>query len=152
MRLCVDASVAIKWVVEEPDSRAANQLLEGELVAPDLVLVEAANVLWQRTRRLALPPSQATDAMAGLRRFFAEIYPVASLIDRALAISLELDHPVYDALYLALARDLGVPLVTADRRLVAACAGTAFEPLVRPLVAPPPTSTPPPPAPKRRQR
>lgn len=45
----VDASVAIKWFVEEPDSPAAHRLLETHrigttsLVAPDLLIYEVAN-------------------------------------------------------------------------------------------------------------
>jgi len=50
----VDASVVLKWFLPEPDSAAADLLLEKflndevELLAPDLMLVEAANALWKR--------------------------------------------------------------------------------------------------------
>jgi predicted nucleic acid-binding protein len=50
----VDASVVLKWFLPEPDSAAADFLLEKflndevELVAPDLILVEAASALWKR--------------------------------------------------------------------------------------------------------
>jgi predicted nucleic acid-binding protein len=42
------------------------------------------------------------------------------LLTPALELSLELRHPVYDCLYLALAQRRGVPLVTADERLISA--------------------------------
>jgi predicted nucleic acid-binding protein len=42
------------------------------------------------------------------------------LLDRALQIALDLKHPVYDFVYLALAERSKIPLVTADRRLVSA--------------------------------
>ena len=47
MRLVVDASVAVKWLVEEEYSDAADRLLEGrhELFAPRLMASEVANVL-----------------------------------------------------------------------------------------------------------
>ena len=38
----------------------------------------------------------------------------------ALRLALLLDHPIYDCLYLALALQTHPPLVTADRRFVAA--------------------------------
>ena len=45
-RLVVDASVAIKWVVEEEGSEAAAGLLDGPgLMAPDLLMPECANIL-----------------------------------------------------------------------------------------------------------
>jgi hypothetical protein len=49
----VDASVVLKWFLPEPDSAAADFLLEKflndevELLAPDLMLVEAASALWK---------------------------------------------------------------------------------------------------------
>ena len=50
----VDASVVLKWFLREPDSAAADVLLERflndevELLAPDLILVETASALWKR--------------------------------------------------------------------------------------------------------
>ena len=42
----IDVSVALKWVIEEDGSEAARALLlEGPLVAPDLLIVECAKVL-----------------------------------------------------------------------------------------------------------
>ena len=37
---------------------------------------------------------------------------------RAVAIAAELDHPAYDAIYLAVAEAFGLRLVTADDRLI----------------------------------
>ena len=42
------------------------------------------------------------------------------LLEPAIEISFDLRHPVYDCVYLALALQRQVPLVTADERLVAA--------------------------------
>jgi predicted nucleic acid-binding protein len=50
-RLVIDARVAVKWVVPEPDSTRAEVLLDHGLVAPDLLFVECANVLWEKVRR-----------------------------------------------------------------------------------------------------
>jgi predicted nucleic acid-binding protein len=52
----VDASVALKWVIDEDGSEAAGALLlEEPLAAPDLLMVECANVLWTRGARLRGP-------------------------------------------------------------------------------------------------
>ena len=50
MRIVVDASIALKWVIPEPDSDAANALRAAELIAPALWLAEAANALWRHAR------------------------------------------------------------------------------------------------------
>ena len=49
----VDASVAVKWLVDEPQSdKAANLLEDGLLLAaPELIYVEVANALWAIARR-----------------------------------------------------------------------------------------------------
>jgi predicted nucleic acid-binding protein len=44
-RLVIDASVAVKWVVPEPESDRAEALLDHPLVGPDLLFAECANVL-----------------------------------------------------------------------------------------------------------
>jgi len=51
MTIVVDASIALKWVLEEPGSDAAEELLEKDLAAPSLWLLDAANALWRRTVR-----------------------------------------------------------------------------------------------------
>lgn len=38
------------------------------------------------------------------------------LVDHACRLSAEVNHPVYDCVYLALARQTGVPVITADLR------------------------------------
>ena len=51
--LClVDASVTVKWLVEEKYSGAADRLLEGkhELFAPRLMAAEVGNALWRKVR------------------------------------------------------------------------------------------------------
>ncbi|KAF0105640.1 MAG: hypothetical protein FD144_278 [Rhodospirillaceae bacterium] len=47
MTIVVDASIALKWALEEPGSDAAEALLEKDLVAPSLWL-EAGNTLSRR--------------------------------------------------------------------------------------------------------
>ena len=44
----VDASVAVKWVVDEADSGPARSMADARLEAPDLLLVECANILWKK--------------------------------------------------------------------------------------------------------
>jgi predicted nucleic acid-binding protein len=51
--LVVDASVGLKWVVQEADSNLAERLArsEADLLVPDFWLNEACNVLWLQVRR-----------------------------------------------------------------------------------------------------
>ena len=50
MSIVIDASVAVKWVLDEPRSDAALALRNEQLAAPALWLAEAANALWRHVR------------------------------------------------------------------------------------------------------
>lgn len=124
MTLVVDASVALKWFVAEPDSPQAEALVaSGEpLVAPVLVVAEVCNGLWRRWRRGELSAEHFDEAAPRIAEQFDTLAPVEALAARAAALARALDHPIYDCLYLALAERDGAALVTADARLLAAAA------------------------------
>ena len=126
MRIVIDASVALKWVVSEADSDAADAILDQDLMAPVLWLAEAANVLWRKARTREITAEEANARLSELRKA-----PVASLsmepyLERALELAVEIGHPVYDCIYLALALHHRTHLVTADRRFAAAASTPAL--------------------------
>jgi predicted nucleic acid-binding protein len=114
--LVVDASVAVKWVVEEEDSEAAVALFDRELVAPALMLPECANALWVKARRGELTAAEVIERIQLLSAAPVELVPMGPLVEDAAKFALELDHPVYDCCYLALASQRNTVVVTADRR------------------------------------
>ena len=119
--LVVDASIALKWVLNERDSAAAEAVLAGHrLAAPDLLVVECANALWARIRRRALSPAEARAAFSDLIAVDIDYEADHGLTAAALSLAADLDHPVYDCTYLALALERGCQVITADRRFAAA--------------------------------
>ncbi|MBV9552234.1 MAG: type II toxin-antitoxin system VapC family toxin [Alphaproteobacteria bacterium] len=48
--IVVDASVALKWVLDEPGSEAAGELRSETIIAPDFWIIEAANALWRSAK------------------------------------------------------------------------------------------------------
>jgi predicted nucleic acid-binding protein len=133
--LVVDASVALKWFIDEDGRVEARALLtSGEpLIAPDLIVPELINAAWKAVRRSAITREQAGAIPASLPQPFMELVPTANLAQRALAIALALDHAAYDAFYLALAEQSGMPLVSSDSRLLEKVRRTEYAKLVRPL-------------------
>lgn len=113
----VDASVAVKWVVEETDSNPARSLAGASLEAPDLLLVECANILWKKVRIGDLTRQDARGCLDVLVQAPVNFTADRELLAPAMDISFELRHPIYDCLYLALAIRREIPLVTADERL-----------------------------------
>ena len=61
MRLVIDAGVAVKWLVAEEGSDAADRLLANgdDLYAPRLMASEVANALWRKVRLGEIERSQA---------------------------------------------------------------------------------------------
>lgn len=113
----VDANVAIKWVVDEPDSGLARSLAPAALEAPDLLPIECANILWKKAVIGDLTRREAAERLEFLLHAPVTFTASRELLDLALELALEWQHPVYDCLYAALAIRRNIPLVTAEKRL-----------------------------------
>lgn len=116
----IDASVALKWAMPEPDSDKAHALRAGALFAPDLLLVECGNALWSASRRGIISALDAEKRLQKMSELPIGLTAADTLAKSALPLALTLDHPIYDCIYLALAVDLDIPLVTADQRFLKA--------------------------------
>jgi predicted nucleic acid-binding protein len=119
----VDASLAIKWVLNEPYADKA-LAIAGEWatagirpVAPCLLLIEATNVLHRRVVKGHISSSQAMQLLAGFLNMGIEVRESPQIHLRALELAEELQMPaVYDTHYLALADIMECDLWTADER------------------------------------
>jgi len=119
----IDAGIAVKWFILEPDSDRARRLLENynqgadDLVAPDLLIPEAANVFWKRAERGDLTPHEAEDNLRDLLALNLSLTASSLLAQKALALAQTHHRSLYDCLYLALSLDLGCGLISSDERL-----------------------------------
>ena len=115
----IDASVALKWVVEENGTAEALALLRGnKVIAPDLLIAECSNVLWKKVERKELSKSEALLAARLLQSAQVELLPMRSLIEATTRLAIELRHPAYDCMYLTLAIENQCKFVTADARFL----------------------------------
>src|ERR1700739_2971772 len=104
--LVIDASVAIKWVIDELGTKEALSLLRHRLFAPDLLVAECANILWKKVRRRELTLEEAGLASCLLQRADIELAPMRALLEPATKLAIALDHPAYECTYLALAESM----------------------------------------------
>jgi len=117
--LVIDASVAMKWVVEEDGTAEALKLRQrAKMIAPELLTAECANILWKKVQRGELAKDEALLAARLLQAADIEFLPSRSLLEAATQIAIELNHAAYDCLYLALAAERDCRFVTADESFV----------------------------------
>jgi predicted nucleic acid-binding protein len=117
----VDTSVAVKWFVAEAEESVAEAqaLLEGHrlgrthVCAPATLPVELMNALMWK----GLDADQLTEVAQVFENLRIALFASdAAALGRAAAIATGEGLTIYDALFVALAAELGGELVTADRR------------------------------------
>jgi len=121
---CVDASVALKLVLDEPDSDLADALWlhwreQGvQIIAPYHFSYETTSVMRGRVYRGLFTPAQGKRALDILSTQNIQLLHPPQLVERAWALAEQFNRPtVYDAFYLALSEFAGCEFWTADRRL-----------------------------------
>lgn len=117
----VDASVLVGFLSSPPGAdRLRVRLLreDEELWAPHVVEAEVGHALRRGVRRGDLSPRQGDAALEELVALPLERAAHAPLLQRAWQLRDNVSF--YDALYVALAEGLGMPLLTLDARLVRA--------------------------------
>ena len=123
----IDSSVAFKWLdPSEPGAQAAIELLrqhqrdEIALVAPPHLALDVLNALISRHADAAAV-EQAVALLADAELLIAPLDD--TLLAQATQIAFAQGISLQDAVFVALAKTLDAPLVTADRRQACAAAG-----------------------------
>lgn len=123
MNFVLDASVTLAWLFEDESDAATDGLLERleseTALVPDLWLYEVANVLIVGERRSRLTETQSRRFLALLADLPIRVMEAgrSSLWSGALPLAREHSLSVYDAAYLDLAMQEGLPLATRDKAL-----------------------------------
>lgn len=110
----IDSSIALQWVLNESGTEVAGAYVRAEgVTSPDVLLVETANVLAKKVRAGEISGEYALKALSAVKAAITLVHS-EPLVLRALELSVELSHPVYDCVFLACAEDLGARLVSRD--------------------------------------
>jgi predicted nucleic acid-binding protein len=117
---CVlDASAAVRLILADPAATDLAERVGGAalVLAPELMLTKLDNTLWKLQRADRLNDLDPQELLAEARELVDRLEPDRHLQAEALALACHLNHPVYDCLYLALARREAASLISSDRRL-----------------------------------
>ena len=120
--IVVDANIVAYWTIKGAQTEAATRLRVADpvWVVPALCQHELLNVLWMYMRgdEMTLPQAIAVwdDCKAVIEGSGYEV-PAHEI----LSLAQERNITAYDAQYVVLARELGVPLITEDKKLQSRC-------------------------------
>jgi predicted nucleic acid-binding protein len=131
----VDANIGIKLFLNyEEDSELVADLFSdqlrdpaaGRIAVPGFFYIECASILRKAVRAGQYTAIQARQDLADLAAMGLHTVPTSSLAGEAFQIASVYGVSVYDACYVALSDRLGVPLITADERLINCLSGSAY--------------------------
>lgn len=119
-RYVVDVCVAVKWFIPEDFSQEAILLLNADhnLLAPDYLLVEAANVLWKKVRRDEIGLEEGRQVLTALQNSPIQLTDTQALISLTFDLANQTGRSFYDCLYLHLAIQEDCQMVTADEKII----------------------------------
>ncbi len=118
--IVVDTSALIDAVLARPTKPALVERLsdDSDLHAPHLIDVEILHALRRLALTKAVNEARVEDARTDIDDITLTRYPLGPLADRVWELRKHLT--AYDAVFVALAEALEVPLITCDRRLARA--------------------------------
>ena len=131
MEKCIDANVALKWVIKgEPHRRRPLKLLKDAiqsgitLIAPPMYEYETESVLQGRIVYKKSSIQEIDAALVSLEKAGVQLFATPTLVKRARAIARQYNQPqIYDSLYAALAELRACEFWTADKRFYNAVKG-----------------------------
>lgn len=124
MKVCVDASLVLSWILPWEGSEKADALWEEwgrtntEIIAPPLLFTEVTSVLREAAYKAKISPEEGEEAFKAFLNLRIRKVNHFALHVKAWELAKEFNHPkAYDAHYIALAELERCELWTQDKRL-----------------------------------
>ena len=114
--IVIDASTLAKFILKEEGwDEVAEHLKAGTI--SDLVVKEVANAVWKRFRQGATSREESKimlNALKEIQERAVKIEGELTYLDGATEISFNRGITIYDSIYIAMAKEKGLKLLTAD--------------------------------------
>lgn len=119
MIVVLDTSAAVEVVLNREQASFFQGYLEKAdwVISVDLFVSEVTNVFWKYHVFEDFPIDLCETNLEKALGLIDSFDPTLDLYREALALSVQIRHPVYDSMYLALARRKNAIFLTSDRKL-----------------------------------
>jgi len=115
--IVIDASTLAKFILKEEGWDEVAEHLKAGTISVDLVVKEVANAVWKRFRQGATSREESKimlNALKEIQERAVKIEGELTYLDGATEISFSRGITIYDSLYIAMAKEKGLKLLTAD--------------------------------------
>ncbi len=119
MIVVLDASAAIELVLQRPCAKQISEKLRDAdwVIAPNLYISEITNVFWKYQQFANHPYDECEKNLEQAMALPDEFATETDMVREAFNVACLYNHPVYDMLYLVLARRHSAILLTQDKKL-----------------------------------
>ena len=119
MIVVLDASAGLEVALNRENSDTIGNTLEkaAKVITSELYKAETANALWKYSVTGLLTKEEALKRLRYCDDLIDEYIHISENNDESLVEGIRTKHPVYDLLYLTIARRNGAMLLTQDKKL-----------------------------------
>ena len=115
--IVIDASTLAKFILKEEGWEEVAEHLKAGTLSIDHVVKEVANAVWKRFRQGAASREVSKIMLNALKEILERAVKVEeelTYLDRAAEIAFDRGITIYDSLYIAMAKEKGLRLLTSD--------------------------------------
>ncbi|MFQ6095743.1 MAG: type II toxin-antitoxin system VapC family toxin [Candidatus Bathyarchaeia archaeon] len=119
--IVIDASTLAKFILKEEGWEEVAEQLKAGTISVDHVVKEVANAVWKRFRQGAVSREESKimlNALNEIRERAVKVEGELPYLDGASEIAFNRDITIYDSLYIAMAKEKGLKLLTSDETQV----------------------------------
>ena len=101
-----------------PDEKLFGIIKENKLLSPEYLKMEVINILRKLYFFQGIPRTKIDEYETIIFDLIAEFVPDRLLLDSAKRFSFDLNHPIYDCIFLALAKETNNTFCSFDQKLI----------------------------------